>query len=376
MLSLELLIGSVGKATIGSLLLLTAAPADLKQTRQLAEILKKAKRNSVLIGTSPISRYGATLAYFSIFLSALNIHFPNPFSTRRLSTRPNPWLWGLSSLGAVTTVIPRTRYCTPPRPSPVGALYIGTLQGEGQIQQFLKLWQTDTMISRMLQIDLAWSRWQSGLSRPILNDTATPLPHLECRWLHSLQNFLQYTNDQLHVNQPFVQPIERIGGFHIMDYAIQSGRFDEEALRIINYCRLYLHATTVSELFNTDGTSMLPDMFACRRAPWMDPTTIVTLSKRSQVIIKFDTIGIAFAVSGARMMLPLRRISNFTNGYNLVSSYACADPHTWNPAPCLSSIIGKKIVVGNIFCIIELQRNSDRIVQQHGYQRIPLYRPT
>jgi hypothetical protein len=85
---------------------------------------------------------------------------------------------------------------------------------------------------------------------------------------------------QLHVNQPFTQPIERLGDFHIMDYAIQSGRFDEETLRIINHCRLYLHVTTVSELCNADGTSMLPEMFACRRAPWMDPTMIVTLQKK------------------------------------------------------------------------------------------------
>jgi hypothetical protein len=65
-----------------------------------------------------------------------------------------------------------------------------------------------------------------------------------------------------------------------MDYAIQSGLFNEEALRLINYCQLYLHVTTVSELFNAGGTSMLPDMLSCRRAPWMDSTTIITIQKK------------------------------------------------------------------------------------------------
>jgi hypothetical protein len=161
-----------------------------------------------------------------------------------------------------------------------GFVHWYTLQGEGLIQQFLKHWRTNTMISRMLRIDLAWSQWQSGLSRPILTATATPLPYLECRWLRSLHIFLQYSKSQLLVHQPFTQPIEWIGDFHIMDYAIRSGLFDEEAIRLINYCRLYLHVTNVSDLLNADKTSILPDMFSCRRALWMNPTTIITLQKK------------------------------------------------------------------------------------------------
>jgi hypothetical protein len=65
-----------------------------------------------------------------------------------------------------------------------------------------------------------------------------------------------------------------------MDYAIQSGRFDEEALRTINYCQLYLHTTNAFKLFNADGTYMLPEIFACRQAPWMDPMPIVALQKK------------------------------------------------------------------------------------------------
>jgi hypothetical protein len=100
-----------------------------------------------------------------------------------------------------------------------GFVHWYTLQGEVQIQQILKHLRTNTMISRMLRINLAWSQWQSGLSQSILTETATPIPHLECRWLRSLRIFLQHSKSQLHVHQPFTQPIERIGDFHIMDYA-------------------------------------------------------------------------------------------------------------------------------------------------------------
>jgi hypothetical protein len=180
------------------------APADQKQKRQLAEILTKAKRNSVLIGTSPISQDGATLAYFSIFLSAVKYPLPQSFFDKKTLDRTKSKV-----MGTIITRCGYNRHTTyailyaPMSFAGGGFVHWYTLQGEGQIQQFLKHWRTDTMISRMLRIDLAWSQWQSGLSRPIINATATPLPHLECCWLRSLRNFLQYSTSQLHVNQPF-----------------------------------------------------------------------------------------------------------------------------------------------------------------------------
>ncbi|KAG9289770.1 hypothetical protein G9A89_021703 [Geosiphon pyriformis] len=42
-----------------------------------------------------------------------------------------------------------------------------------------------------------------------------------------------------------------------MDYARLCGLFNEDDLAIINYCRLYLHVTTVSELFDPSGRHML-----------------------------------------------------------------------------------------------------------------------
>jgi hypothetical protein len=84
-------------STTGRLIPITALPADKahktlghykaladqKQKCQLAEILTKAKRNSVLIGSSPISRYGATLAYFRIFLSAVKYPLPQSFFDKK-----------------------------------------------------------------------------------------------------------------------------------------------------------------------------------------------------------------------------------------------------------------------------------------------------
>jgi hypothetical protein len=151
------------------------APADQKQKRQLAEILTEAKRNCMLIGTSPISRYGATLAYFSIFLSAVKYPLPQSFFYKKILDQTESKVMG--TIIAQCGYNRNTAYAILYAPTSFaggGFVHWYTLQGEGHIQQFLKHWRTDTMISRMLQIDLAWSQWQSGLSQPIINATATP----------------------------------------------------------------------------------------------------------------------------------------------------------------------------------------------------------
>ena len=62
----------------------------------------------------------------------------------------------------------------------------------------------------------------------------------------------------------------------------QNGRriYTAKELIIINYCRLYLNITTVSELFDAEGTKMLPDL-ECQREPWFNPDTYVTLQNRT-----------------------------------------------------------------------------------------------
>lgn len=65
-----------------------------------------------------------------------------------------------------------------------------------------------------------------------------------------------------------------------MEFAIQSEHFQEDELIIINYCRQYLHVTTVSELFDASGRKLLPHIIKCRQPPWTDPTQFYILQHR------------------------------------------------------------------------------------------------
>jgi hypothetical protein len=144
----------------------------------------------------------------------------------------------------------------------------------------IKHWRTDTLISMTLRIDLAWSQWRAGTAQPILEDITIPLLYLECRYLSSTRLFLRDLGGQIRVDETFTQSKERANDIFIMDFAISSGLFTAADLAILNYCRLHLHVTTISELFDASGTCIIPHMFKCYRRPWFDPTTVITLQRR------------------------------------------------------------------------------------------------
>ena len=142
------------------------------------------------------------------------------------------------------------------------------LQSEGQLSLFIKHWRTDTMISKTLRIATAWCQWQSGLSYSFLSDTSTRLPHLEARWLKSLRYGLNKANLRIQLNKPYVIPPERHKDIHIMKWASASPTFLHNNLKTLNYCRMHLHVTIISELFHIASTQILPYMYDCVWPPW------------------------------------------------------------------------------------------------------------
>jgi hypothetical protein len=140
-----------------------------------------------------VTRYGATLAYHTVFLPSVKYPLPQSFFTKTQLDK------------AQKTVMSTTiANCDYNRHAAYAILFLSTcyagggfvhwytLEEEGQVINFMKDWRTGTMISQMLPIDLAWSQWQARISKPILVDADTRLQYLECRWLNSFRRFLQY----------------------------------------------------------------------------------------------------------------------------------------------------------------------------------------
>jgi hypothetical protein len=155
------------------------------------------------------------------------------------------------------------------------------IQSEGQICLFIKHWRTNCIISKTLRIATAWCQWQSGLSTSFIFDIDTPLPHLEARWFKSLREGLGKSSFKMHLHKTYVLPPERSNDVYLMEWAVLHSELSTKgAILILNYCRLYLHVTTISELFNAAGTDILPYMYECKRPPWFNPNQYLPIQLR------------------------------------------------------------------------------------------------
>lgn len=249
--------------------------------QQLRAIVIKANSNSRLITTGPFTRYGAKLVYNAKYLAALQFVLPQCFFTstqlKKAEKQSMPSI--IAKCGFLRTS-PQALLYAPIDYAGGGFRHWFWIQGEGQILHFIKHWRTNTDISRTLRISLAWSQWQSGLSQSILTDTTTSIDFVESRWIPSLRGALREFSANLTLDHSFVPPPERQGDAYIMEVAIQCKKFSARDLRLINYCRMYLHVTTISELFNAAGTVIMPHMKACERPPWFDPSVITVIQKK------------------------------------------------------------------------------------------------
>lgn len=109
---------------------------------------------------------------------------------------------------------------TPRKLGGAGFVDWSTLQGEGQLTHFLRLWRSDTKLGSTLKISLAWAQLQSGMSFSILEHPLTPIPPVDTKWIKSLRNFLVHINGAIRVHRTFVYPSQRTNDVHLMDVAM------------------------------------------------------------------------------------------------------------------------------------------------------------
>lgn len=251
------------------------------QRKQLKTLMEKAKQTSIQISTSPVTRYGATRGYNGIYVAGLKYVLPQcHFQTkvlRRAEVKSTPHI--IAKCGFLRTTASELIFL-PYEYAGGGFVHWDTLQGEGQIKHFLKNWRTNTTISRILRITLAWSQWQAGISSSILASVGIDIPYIECRWIKSLRSFMHHVGATISLDTTFVPTPERIGDRFIMDEAKAMHFFNDKELGIINFCRLYLHVTTTSELYDAAGTKIMPNMYECQRPTWFDPLVVTAIQRQ------------------------------------------------------------------------------------------------
>ena len=81
------------------------------------------------------------------------------------------------------------------------------IQGLGQVENFLKFWRRPkSPQGRMLRITMAWAQMCAGLSLSIFQETTWKLPHLETKWITSLQEYLEAMGGWIEMDDPQIPP--------------------------------------------------------------------------------------------------------------------------------------------------------------------------
>lgn len=174
------------------------------QNAALRHVQEKANKLALLISISPINRQGAYVAYNTVFVPSIQYTLPQSFFSRKALDKAQSESMSkiIAKCGRYNRKTARAILLAPISHAGGGFLPWYLLQGEGQITHFVKHRRTNSLVSRTLKIAVKWAQWQAGTPISIFEDTTSPIPYLECRWLRSLREFLGFINAKIYVDIP------------------------------------------------------------------------------------------------------------------------------------------------------------------------------
>lgn len=224
------------------------------QREQVRQLRKLCKENVEFLWRTPVTRHEASIFYKSSFLPSVSY----PLSCSAMSIKQ------LESIqkSTMAIIIARCGYNRHTKreiiygPTSLGGADFKSFynqQGVGQVSLFLKHSRLNLVTGKLLRIALSWFQVQVGISTPILEDPTIDLPHLESVWIKSIRQFLGSIGGSICLTIPEVNSLQRVNDSTIMDIVLASRSFTPGEVRRINYCRLFLKATTISDLTNVRG---------------------------------------------------------------------------------------------------------------------------
>ena len=132
----------------------------------------------------------------------------------------------------------------------VGIKNLYVEQSIEQIKAFTQHTRMESPLGKTMQINLDWVQLISGTQRPVFDDPRK-LHHIEGEWFKSIQDFLRSINGQIKQTSGWRPQLERVNDHCLMDVLSTPSKTD---MIRINRCRIFLQATTLSDITNADGT--------------------------------------------------------------------------------------------------------------------------
>jgi hypothetical protein len=209
--------------------------------QQRRALLQAANNIAQMVLGSYLTPVESNMVYRAVFLPKFAYVLPQcHFTTNQLRVIENKAQQAFTAKGGFNRKMSLAIRYGPQRLGGAGFIQLSTIQGEGQVLNFLKHWRSQTYVSSLLRCSLAWAQMNAGISEPIMSIPSLALPHLESVFLQSMRHFLAQIDAQIEVDDPFVPPLQREFDEFLMDIALASNAFDPSELKLLNYCRLRL----------------------------------------------------------------------------------------------------------------------------------------
>jgi hypothetical protein len=136
---------------------------------------------------------------------------------------------------------------------------IETIQDQKNISLVLRQLQQGKELATDLRILISQVQLESGLIKPILDDTKTPLLYLEPGLIMHLRDRLGVANGSIVIAESWQPGLQRLGDKSIMEAIVRLKNLTKRQLEHINQCRKWLRVVTIAELASEDGKYISPD---------------------------------------------------------------------------------------------------------------------
>ena len=156
-------------------------------------------------------------------------------------------------------------------PKEIGGLGLRHLfaeQGTAKSIALLKHIRTSRDLGQALEIKLLWDQRIAGIGHSILSPPFDNCPQLiHEKWTTTLQEFLKQSQLEIIIPSHYTPTKKRTNDLILMDNInLKSGKINKvtaPAIMYINQCRLYLHAESLADICNVNGTEITKQAYDC-----------------------------------------------------------------------------------------------------------------
>jgi len=236
---------------------------DRSTTPMEKHLLTKAALYTTAFRRTPMNHREAGVLYRSCFVPALAYPLPATWL-------PDSFFDKVHQLSTSTILNKMGYHRTLPRsmvfaPKHFGGVGLRNLKHEMETQQIvilLRHLRANTPLGRTMEILIRQYQLWAGLSQPILMDTS-PCPWVPNKWLSRIRRTMHEHNIKIKHDTWRVLPL-RTNDVFLME-AINDSNFNQSQLEQLNACRMYLQVTTLAEIVDHTGKTLLPQILTQTR---------------------------------------------------------------------------------------------------------------